>query len=148
MQAIVGRRHTLVLCRVRQQVAGELFSQELIVRLVVVESLEHPVAPGPGEHGFVASIAPGVGITRKVHPSDCEVFAVTRRSEQGIDTLLVGVRRLVRDKGVDLGVGRRKARQRKRSTAEEGGTVSGGGRLKASFDSLISDKTVEGVLGP
>ena len=62
MQAIVGRGYALVLRRAWQKVSGELFGQELVVGLVIIEGLEHPIAPRPGEHGFVTRIAPGVGV--------------------------------------------------------------------------------------
>ena len=63
MQAVECRRHPLVLRGVRQQVACELFGQELVVRLIVIEGFEDPVAPRPSEHGFVARVAPGVGVS-------------------------------------------------------------------------------------
>ena len=63
MQAVKGRGHALILRRVWQKVACELFGQELVVRLVIIEGLKNPVAPRPGEHGFVARVAPGVGVS-------------------------------------------------------------------------------------
>ena len=63
VQAIIGCGHPLILGRVRQKVARELFGQELVVGLVIVEGLEDPVAPRPCEHSFVARVAPGVSVS-------------------------------------------------------------------------------------
>ena len=78
MDPIEGRGHALFLGRFREEVPGELVGQELVVRLILVEGLEHPVTPRPGEHRFVAGVAPGVGVTRQIEPGDCQMLAVTR----------------------------------------------------------------------
>ena len=91
VDAVEGRRHALALGRAREEVAGELFGQELIVRLIVVESLQYPIAPRPSEHRLISRVAPGVGVAGEIEPTDGEVLTKTRRGQQGIDPLLVGV---------------------------------------------------------
>ena len=103
VDAVEGRRHALVLGRVGEEIPGELFRQELVIRLVVVEGLQHPVPPRPGEHRLIARVAPGVGVTRQIEPGDRQMLTVTRGGQQGIDALLVGVGRRVCHEGIDLG---------------------------------------------
>ena len=111
VKAIIGSGHALILRRVRQKVTRELFGQELVVGLVVVEGLEDPVAPRPSEHSFVSRVAPGVGISGKVEPAHGDMFAEAGGSQHRIDSLLIGICRLIGEEGVNLGIGRRQASQ-------------------------------------
>ena len=66
VQAIESRRHALVLGGIRKEVARQLLGQELIVRLIIIERLQDPVAPGPSEHPIVPGVAPSISVTREV----------------------------------------------------------------------------------
>ena len=55
---------------IRQQVAGELFDRELVVRHVAIERIDHPIAPSPHEPRAVPLIAVAVGIARRFEPRD------------------------------------------------------------------------------
>ena len=148
MDPVESRRHALVLGRVREQVPGELLGQELVVRLILVESLQHPIAPRPGEHRLVARVAPGVGIAGKVEPADRQMFAVTGRSQHRVDALLIGVGRLIGQEGRHFIVGGRQARQGERRPTEQGGPIGGGGRLETGFGRLGGDECIERISHP
>jgi len=59
------------------------------------------------------------GVTRRVEPLHGQPLAQARRGQQAIDDLLVSARRLVGDKGVQLGQRRRQPRQVEREPAEQ-----------------------------
>ena len=148
MQPVEGRRHALVLGRRRQQVAGELFRQELVVRLIFVEGLEHPVPPRPGEHGLVAGVAPGVGIAREIQPADREMFSEARRSQHRVDALLICVGGIVGEERGDFFGGGRQPGQREGSAAEQGGAVGGGRRTEAFLGRGLGDESIQRVPRP
>src|SRR5215468_6597363 len=95
MIAVEGRGDALIERRVRQQIARQLCDDELIERLVLVERIDYPVAPGPGAAVAIDLIAVRVGVTRGVQPSRRHTLAVTRACEQAIDDFFVSLRRCV-----------------------------------------------------
>ncbi len=95
---------------VGQQVAGDLFDQEAVERLVAVESGDDPVAPGPHGPGEVVLVAVGVGEPSAVEPVHRHPLAVERRREQAIDGCIES-RRAGGEKRVDLRRQRRHSRQ-------------------------------------
>ena len=67
-------------------VAGDLFGEEGVVRLVLVERADHVVAVSPGIGAVeVVLEAVGVGVARNIEPVPAPTFAVVRRGEQPID---------------------------------------------------------------
>ena len=72
-----------------------------------------------------------VGVAGGVEPAAGHVFAIARRSQEAFDDLVVGLRGVVGEEGVDLGRCRRQAGQVERHAAEEAGFVGFGGGLKA-----------------
>ena len=85
------------LCRVdaggRQEVAGELLADELIVRDIGVEGADQVVAVAPGlRNRGITFAAVGVGVADKVHPVAGEVLAEAGRSQQPVDDLRVSLR--------------------------------------------------------
>ena len=47
-----------------QEITGKLLCEKLIVLHVGVESLDYPIAIGPGWRHLIALVAVGVGVTR------------------------------------------------------------------------------------
>ena len=93
-------------------VAGNLLDEEPVVRLVVVERLDHVVAVAPRVRPMhVVLEAGGVGVARDVEPEPAVALAVVRRREQRIDQMLPRVRRLVADERVHLRRRRRQAEE-------------------------------------
>ena len=62
--------------RVGQQIARQLLDGEGVVRLVLIESVDHPVAPQPHEAHAIEMIAAGVRVAGQVQPVDGHPFAV------------------------------------------------------------------------
>ena len=88
-----------------QQVAGNLFGQETVERLVAVICGDDPVAPGPHDPGKVVLKSVGIGKAGAVEPFHRHALAVERRSQQPVDLLLrtpdarrPGTRRANRDR--------------------------------------------------
>ena len=107
--------------RLRQQVARKLFGDEAIVGLVVVESLDHPVAPAPHLAAGVVVEAVRVGVARDVHPVDGQALAEMRRRQQPVRRRLVSglaPPRHVFEKIIHLLQSRRQARQVEARPAE------------------------------
>ena len=77
--ALEAGRELLLGGRVRQEVAGELFERELVVRDVAVEGLDDPVAPRPVAAGGVRLEAVGVRIAGGVEPPHGHTLAIMRR---------------------------------------------------------------------
>ena len=114
-----ARRDFLLDERIRNQIARELLGREITERLVVVESLHHPVAPHPHIAQRIVVIAARICVTREVEPRHRHAFAEMRRREQAIHRFFVGVGRIVREKGVHLRWCRRKAREIERHATED-----------------------------
>jgi len=80
VDAAEGGGEFLVAGGVWQKVAGELLTDKLVERQVVIEGLDHPIAVGPGVHVHVGLIAKGVGVTRDIKPRRRHALAETWRS--------------------------------------------------------------------
>ena len=91
----------VVLCR--QQIAGDLLAQELVVRLVLVERRDDVVAIAPGMRvSEVDVLARALRIAGHVQPVAAPSLAELRRGEQAVHDLAEGIRRAVLEKRVDV----------------------------------------------
>ena len=124
-------------------VAGELLGQEAVVRLVGVEGAHHPVAVRPHLAVVVQVQAVGVAVAGGVQPEAGLVLAVARRPQQPVHQLLVGLRRRVRQEGIDLGRRRRQAGQVEAQPAGEGAPVGLGRRLQALALQARPDEVID-----
>ena len=77
--------------RARQQVAGDLLDDELVVGQVAVEGVDDPVAVEADLARLVLLVAVGVGVAGGVEPDPAPALAVVRRVQQPIDQLSEGV---------------------------------------------------------
>ena len=105
-----------------QDVAGELFADKLIERLVVLEGVDHIVAVEASfGDGIVGVVAGRVGVAHDVEPVASPAFAVVGRGEQAFDEAGPGVGRGVGQIIVDFGGRGRQAEEvevaRRKSTA-------------------------------
>src|SRR5690606_3645061 len=92
----------------KEDVAGDLFLEELAVGLVVVERADDVVAIGPGVGAdFVFVVAVSVAVVGDIEPVTPPAFAVAGRSEETIDERLVGGGTFVGEKGLRF-LGRRR----------------------------------------
>lgn len=114
------RRDELIDGRVREQIAGELFDGECVVRLILVERADDPVAVGMDcEPQRVGAVALAVGIAGEVEPGAGPAFAELRCGEKPVHDLLIGIGRFVGDESVNLGGCRGQADQRERDPANQ-----------------------------
>ena len=90
----------VVLRGVWQQIAGELFGDELIVGQVVVEGFDHPIAIEPNVARLVFLEAIGIRVARGVEPVASPFLAVVRRCEQTLHLFCVSIGRFVDEKRV------------------------------------------------
>ncbi len=85
----------------RQQIAGDLFAQELVVRRVAVEGVDHVVAVQPGLWDrIVAALAGRVGIPGDIQPVAPPPLAVARRGEKSRGRGFQRARRAARPRGL------------------------------------------------
>ena len=75
------RGDDLVLGAIRDQVAGELFDDELIVREVAIERVDDVIAITPDVARLVLFKAVRVGVACRIKPMSAPAFAVMRRVE-------------------------------------------------------------------
>ena len=121
-----------------QQIAGELFADELVVGDVGIEGADEVIAVAPSlRDGWIAFAAMRVGVADEIHPVTGEVFAVARRGQQAVDDFGEGLRRDVGFERGDLRGRRGQAREHIGRATEEGGLVgrhrgsdAGGGDLR------------------
>ncbi len=79
----------LFLGGIGQQVTGQLPGDELIVRVIFVERVDHPIAPRPHGAQAVVLVAVGIGIAGDVHPVDGHLFPILGLGQQLVHHLLI-----------------------------------------------------------
>src|SRR5207245_305762 len=108
------RRELLRRSPVHQLIAGDLFGEEPVPWLIVVDGLDHIVAITPhafGELGFggVEILSRGVYIAGGVEPQTSPSLAVPRPRQQAVEQTLIGVRTRIGQESPDLFGRRRQA---------------------------------------
>ena len=64
--ALETRRDQVRFGVIGHEIASKLFRQEVVIRLVVIEGLDHPIAPEPHLPAAINGEAVGVRITRRI----------------------------------------------------------------------------------
>ncbi|MDT4851549.1 hypothetical protein FQZ97_857330 [compost metagenome] len=77
------------------QVSGQLVGYKFFVGIVLVEGMDHPVAPGPHGPEAVILVPVRIGIACHIHPVEGHALAIVTAFQQFIYHLLVSVRALV-----------------------------------------------------
>ncbi len=130
-------------------VAGQLLPDESRIRSILVERLDDVVAVGPGiGPQRVHLVAVALGEARHVQPVAAPALAVLRPGQQPVHQLLVGVRRLVLDEGVDFVRRRRQPDQVERHAADVRPPIRLGGGRQALRLQPGEDEGVDGVAHP
>ena len=121
-------------------VARQLLAYEQVVRLVVVESLDHVIAVAPHRRPIeIALVSARVGIVRQIEPMTPPALAVVRRGQQLVDELIPGARILVVDEGLHFLRRRRQPGQVEVGAANQGAPVG----LLSGDQSLPGDRLVK-----
>ena len=143
--AVEARGDDLGFQRVRQQVAGELFDGELVERLVLVVGADDPVAPGPHRARRVALEAVAVRVAGEVEPLHRHLLAEVGRGEEPVQRAGPRVRRVVREEGLLVVLGRGQARQVEGGPAQQGRPVGLGVGSEAFLRQRAPEPAVDGV---
>ena len=125
--------HQLILRWIRQQVARQLLDDELRIRQVAIERLDHPIAIGPHLPDLIFLIAVGIGIARGIQPVAAPTLAIMRRLQQPVHLLLVGALAFVLQEGVHFRNGGRQADQVQTYAPQQRDAVGFGGWLQTFF---------------
>ena len=135
--------------RVVEFVAGELMGQELVIRHVRVERVDHPVAVAP-RGGFlaVALVAVRLRVAHEIEPVPSPAFAVVGRCQQAVDQAFPGVGPLVPLEGLDLLERRRQSGQVVARPPDQRPAVGGRRRLEAGRLDLREQEVVDRVERP
>ena len=68
-----------------KQISGELFDGELIVRHIVVERMNHPIAVGPKIPCQILLVPFGIGVASQIEPQAAPMLPETWMDEQLLD---------------------------------------------------------------
>ena len=146
--AVEACRHQLVRRSLGQQVTGQLFGQELVVRQIPVEGIDDPVTVRP-HLAIVVQMQPvRVAVPSCVQPESGHVFAVVRRLQQPVHQSLVGFWRVVSQKGVYLRGSRRQTGQIQGHAADQGGPIRLGRRFPTLLFQTMQDEMVDRIARP
>ena len=148
MVAVETRGDLLVHRRVRQHVPGNLFHREPVERQIPVKRVDHPVAPSPHHALAVKLVAVGVGVARRIQPARRHPFATARRGQETIDGLFVSAGRVVVQKGIDFGGGRRQPGEIKRDPPEQSFAARPRRRAQSLVFQTVEDEIVNGIPWP
>ena len=94
--------HPVVESRIRQKVAGDLATRELVEWHVGVERSDHPVAPAPDRPRRIVGVAGTVGIAGQIEPLPGHVLAVAIVGQQPVDQFFHRIGTAVGHEGIDL----------------------------------------------
>ena len=135
--------------RVVEFVAGELMGQELVIRHVRVQRVDHPVAVAPGGRLLaVALVAVRLRVADEIEPVPSPAFAVVGRCQQAVDQAFPGVGTLVLLEGLDLLERRRQPGQVITRPPDQCPAVGGRRRLEAGRLDLREQEVVDRVERP
>ena len=88
---VEGRSNELVPGSVGHHVTRDLFNGELVEGHVAVEGVNHPIAPTPHIAHAVSRIPVGVAIARRIQPAHRHSLTVSRRPEETVHQVFIGM---------------------------------------------------------
>ena len=138
----------LLLGGIGQQIAGQLLDQEPVVAHVLIQGVDHPIAPEPDFAGLVFFVAVGVGIAGGVEPRARPALTVVGGGQQPVHLFFIGLRGLVGQEDVHFGGRRRQAGDVQMQAAEEGHLLRFRRGLQPFGFELRQDETVDSAIRP
>ena len=130
-------------------VASELFLEEAVVWLVLIERLDDVIAVSPGIGSIeVSAIAIGVGIADEIEPVSRPAFAIGGAIEKLIDKLFPCIGAVVVEKVFNLFVVWWETGDFEGESAQEGEAIGFGGGSQFLAEHGIEDKSVDIVAAP
>ena len=121
---------------------------ELVEGLVLIKSVNEPVAIPPDFTAGVTLVAFGIGVAGEVEPPARPAFAIRGRVQQPVHYPLIRVGRSVVDKTGGLPFRWRQSGQVERYPADERGAVRFGRRFQSISLQLVEKKRVDLVFNP
>ena len=97
----------LIVGRLIEQIARQLFARELIKRHVAVERADDPIAIPPDRARLIIRVAGTVSVPRKVQPLPRPMLAIRRLGQETVHEFLIRFRRGIRHKRRQLRLRRR-----------------------------------------
>ena len=139
-------------CRRRHQIAGHLMANEVCIRQIAIERINHPVPVSPRLAkitlgGKLNQIA-GIGIPNQIQPVAAPAFAVQGRGKQPVNDAGKCLRGCVRQKGIHLGRRRWQADQVERRPSDQCSLVGGGRGLHSLPFQTGQDVPIDFRSGP
>ncbi len=130
-------------------IARQLLDQKPVVRLVLVEGVDHVVAVSPGVRLVaVALVAVGFGVTDDIQPMPRPALSILRAGQQVINHLGDRIGRLVIEERPDFVRGRRQADQVEIKPADQGPSIGRSDRLDPLRLHLGQDEAIDGIARP
>ena len=147
--AVEAGSNQAVISHLVELVARELLQNELRVRLVGVERLNHVVAIAPGV-GIVVIVdmTPAVGVPGNIQPVAPPTLSIMRRGQQSIDQTFERVWRRILDESLDLFGAGQQADQVQVSAADQGVAVGRGSGRQAFLVQRLLDEGVDRMGAP
>src|SRR2546426_4484992 len=147
--AVEGSGGHAVVGWVIELVGGELLDDELVVRLVVIQGLDHVIAIAPCCRQIAIVLeARAVGVANDVQPVSSPTLAVMGRGQQPLDEVLVGSRRRILDEGVHLLRGWQQPDQVEVGAPDQGVAVGFERRRQSLLIQGLLDEGVDWILVP
>ena len=131
-----------------EHVPGQLLHGEAVEGHVGVKGLDHPIPPAPHGPFPVRLVAVAVRIARRVQPTQGHVLAVARGPQQAVHHFLVGLGRIVGQKGIHLFRCGWQPGQVQRDPANEHCLVGRGGGVQLLLAQSVQHEEIDGVAGP
>ena len=133
----------------RKKIPGDLRAHEIVVRFVLVERFNDPVAVTPGVRiGNVVFLAAGLGVPGNIEPVPSPSFAERGRCKELLDDLRIGSLGAITHEGLDFLGGRGNPAQVEAQAPDEGRLVRIPHRSKGVFLELRQDERVDLVCSP
>ena len=76
---------------VGQQITGDLLDDKLVKGHISIEGVNHPVTVGPAIAKLVGLETIAIGVARQIQPRTCPALSITRRGQQLVDHIPVGL---------------------------------------------------------
>ena len=127
----------------REQITGDLPSDEIIKAKILVERSHDPVAVRVDSPTIIQMEAMSIAVANGIQPKASLVLAEPRAGEQLVDVPLVGILPSVIEKGVELiGFGRESCEHESGSTRERD-SIRFGGKVDAGGMELCCDEGID-----
>ena len=129
-------------------IARDLVNDELIVRQIVVERVDHPIAVEPDPALLVLLVTIRIGVARRIQPEPSPTLAIMRRVQQPVHLLFVCVAAAVVQKRIHLFDRRRQPDEVQAEPAQECHAIGFRTRGRSFFLQARQNELIDGSFRP